>query len=47
MILSFWSSTVYPGTTLDVCKNILKKNNRKTNFFIGYSSERINPGDKT
>ena len=23
-----------------------KKNNRKTNF-IGYSSERINPGDKT
>ncbi len=40
-------STVYPGTTLDVCKNILKKNNRKTNFFIGYSSERINPGDKT
>ena len=40
-------STVYPGTTLYVWKNIIKKNNIKTNFFIGYSSDRINQGDKT
>ena len=39
-------STVYPGTTLDICKNIVQKNNNNINFFIGYSSERINPGDK-
>ena len=39
-------STVYPGTTLKICKNIIQKKNRNTNFFIGYSSERINPGDK-
>ncbi len=39
-------STVYPGTTLDICKKIIRKKNKKINFFIGYSSERINPGDK-
>ncbi len=39
-------STVYPGTTLEICKNILQKKNKKKKFFIGYSSERINPGDK-
>jgi UDP-N-acetyl-D-galactosamine dehydrogenase len=39
-------STVYPGTTLKLCKNIIKKKNRNISFFIGYSSERINPGDK-
>ena len=39
-------STVYPGTTLDICKNIIKKKNKNIKFFIGYSSERINPGDK-
>jgi UDP-N-acetyl-D-galactosamine dehydrogenase len=40
----FLESTVYPGTTEDFCKKIwLKKN---INFYIGYSSERINPGDK-
>ena len=42
----FLESTVYPGTTLDICKNIIKKKNRNINFSIGYSSERINPGDK-
>ena len=39
-------STVYPGTTLEICKNIIKKKKKNISFFIGYSSERINPGDK-
>ena len=39
-------STVYPGTTLKICKNIIQKKNKNINFSIGYSSERINPGDK-
>ena len=42
-------STVYPGTTKLLAKQILEKNsNLKLNkdFFIGYSPERINPGDK-
>ena len=41
-------STVFPGAT-EQCKNYLeKKVNLKNNrdFFIGYSPERINPGDK-
>ena len=42
----FLESTVYPGTTLEICKDIIQKKNRNVNFFIGYSSERINPGDK-
>ena len=42
----FLESTVYPGTTLHICKNIIKKKNRNIKFHIGYSSERINPGDK-
>jgi len=40
----FLESTVFPGTTDEFCKKILQKKN--INFFIGYSSERINPGDK-
>jgi UDP-N-acetyl-D-galactosamine dehydrogenase len=39
-------STVFPGTTSTICKNIIKKKNKDIKFFIGYSSERINPGDK-
>ncbi len=42
----FLESTVYPGTTLEICKNIIQKKNKNINFFIGYSSERVNPGDK-
>ena len=42
----FLESTVYPGTTLEICKNIIQKKNKNINFYIGYSSERINPGDK-
>src|SRR6056300_274858 len=39
-------STVYPGTTLDICKKIVQKKNKNIKFYIGYRSERINPGDK-
>ena len=40
----FLESTVYPGVTNDICKNILSKT--KKSFYIGYSPERVNPGDK-
>ncbi len=42
----FLESTVYPGTTLEICKKIIQKKIKHTNFHIGYSSERINPGDR-
>ena len=41
----FLESTVFPGTTEEICKQIIKKKNN-IKFHIGYSSERINPGDK-
>jgi UDP-N-acetyl-D-glucosamine/UDP-N-acetyl-D-galactosamine dehydrogenase len=44
-----YESTVYPGTTEEVCVPTLEKySNLKFNkdFFCGYSPERINPGDK-
>ena len=44
-----YESTVYPGVTEDICIPILEKeSNLKCgeDFFIGYSPERINPGDK-
>ena len=44
-----FESTVYPGATEEVCVPILEKgSNLKYNqdFFVGYSPERINPGDK-
>jgi UDP-N-acetyl-D-galactosamine dehydrogenase len=44
-----YESTVYPGVTEEVCVPILeKKTGFKFNedFFVGYSPERINPGDK-
>lgn len=44
-----FESTVYPGLTEEVCVPILEKiSEMKFNedFFIGYSPERINPGDK-
>lgn len=44
-----YESTVYPGATEEVCVPVLeKKSNLKFNqtFFVGYSPERINPGDK-
>ena len=42
-------STVYPGATKQLAKKILEKNNNmrvEKNFYMGYSPERINPGDK-
>jgi len=44
-----YESTVYPGATEEDCVPILeKKSSLKFNkdFFVGYSPERINPGDK-
>lgn len=44
-----YESTVYPGATEEDCVPVLEKvSNLKfnTDFFVGYSPERINPGDK-
>ena len=44
-----FESTVYPGLTNNFCIPLLEKyNNLKSNvdFFVGYSPERVNPGDK-
>ena len=44
-----YESTVYPGATEEVCVPILEENSglkMNEQFFIGYSPERINPGDK-
>jgi len=44
-----YESTVYPGATEEVCIPVLEKNSGKTwlkDFNVGYSPERINPGDK-
>lgn len=48
--LVIYESTVYPGCTEEECVPVLEqysglKYNR--DFFVGYSPERINPGDKT
>lgn len=45
-----YESTVYPGVTEDICVPILEQQSGlvfNTDFFAGYSPERINPGDKT
>lgn len=45
-----YESTVYPGVTDDVCAPILERlsgKRRGPDFKLGYSPERINPGDKT
>ena len=44
-----YESTVYPGATEEVCIPVLEKNSGlkwKHDFHVGYSPERINPGDK-
>ncbi len=44
-----YESTVYPGATEEVCVPVLERvSGLKFNkdFFVGYSPERINPGDK-
>ena len=45
----FFESTVYPGITENFCGKILQKESGlklDADFFLGYSPERINPGDK-
>ncbi len=44
-----FESTVYPGAIEEVCVPILEKNSQlkfNQDFYVGYSPERINPGDK-
>ena len=45
-----YESTVYPGVTEDICLPILEKTSglkSGIDFKVGYSPERINPGDKS
>ena len=44
-----YESTVYPGATEEVCVPVLERESGlkwKKDFFVGYSPERINPGDR-
>jgi UDP-N-acetyl-D-galactosamine dehydrogenase len=44
-----YESTVYPGVTEDICGPLLESTatlKRGRDFFLGYSPERINPGDR-
>jgi UDP-N-acetyl-D-galactosamine dehydrogenase len=44
-----YESTVYPGATEEVCIPVLERESGlkwKEDFFVGYSPERINPGDR-
>ena len=44
-----YESTVYPGCTEEVCVPELERESGlkfNKDFFVGYSPERINPGDK-
>ena len=44
-----YESTVYPGLTEEFCVPILEKKSKlklNLDFSVGYSPERINPGDK-
>ncbi len=44
-----YESTVYPGTTEEICVPVLEKHSGlkfNQDFYCGYSPERINPGDK-
>ena len=44
-----YESTVYPGATEEICIPELERSSGmvfNTDFFVGYSPERINPGDK-
>ena len=42
-------STVYPGVTEEIVKHVLERESKMKcgiDFYIGYSPERINPGDE-
>lgn len=48
-IIVVYESTVYPGATEEVCIPVLKRESGmkwEKDFFVGYSPERINPGDR-
>jgi len=48
-VIVIFESTVYPGVTEELCVPILEKESGltwKVDFHVGYSPERINPGDK-
>jgi UDP-N-acetyl-D-galactosamine dehydrogenase len=47
--VAIFESTVYPGVTEEVCVPLLEQHSGlvfNEDFFVGYSPERINPGDK-
>jgi len=47
--IAVFESTVYPGVTEDICGPVIEAASglkAGTDFFLGYSPERINPGDK-
>jgi UDP-N-acetyl-D-galactosamine dehydrogenase len=47
--LVIYESTVYPGCTEEICVPVLVKHSGlvyNEDFFVGYSPERINPGDR-
>src|SRR4029434_7661999 len=44
-----FESTVYPGATEEICIPVIEKHSAmqlRRDFFVGYSPERINPGDR-
>ncbi len=44
-----FESTVYPGATEEICVPVIERHSGMTwrrDFFVGYSPERINPGDR-
>jgi UDP-N-acetyl-D-galactosamine dehydrogenase len=44
-----FESTVYPGATEEICVPVIERHSGmkwRQDFFVGYSPERINPGDK-
>jgi len=44
-----FESTVYPGATEEICVPVIERHANMTwkrDFFVGYSPERINPGDR-
>ncbi|KIL47048.1 nucleotide sugar dehydrogenase [Jeotgalibacillus campisalis] len=48
-VIIVYESTVYPGATEEVCIPLLEEVSGRTagkDFFVGYSPERINPGDQ-
>ena len=47
--LIIYESTVFPGTTEDICIPILEKSSGlkiNNDFYVGYSPERLSPGNK-